>query len=205
VDPVLSAKAGALRAILQDIERSVPKDFRNLEELRAFLGRSALAPVVGHWTVDGQPVIEAERHAFTAYVAGLNDASLLRIPRIPYRRVLSESQRNRVTADVHRRWGFVWRGRGPNVFSHPYPPEALPADAVAFGLRYFRVRFGPEKLAAILMQRRAITRVFEISEVDLVAAYEMDPQLCSFHTIPDCCWTSRDGDWLVYGSHELAS
>jgi hypothetical protein len=194
-------------AILREIERTLPTDFATLEELRAFLNQVAATAQPPRGPLERPPERNAAGRAqFQTFLDGLSTADLAQVRPAPFRHVLGVSGRQKVMSQLRERWDIRW-GVWPedwqlHPFAQPGPPETLPPDLLSLRQADFHRRYGAERLIRLLQQRRGIPRVYEVTESHQAPVYEMDFRPCTFLSVPDCCWTSKSGDWVVYQSHE---
>jgi hypothetical protein len=114
-ESAMGARQASIGAILEAIERALPKDFRSSSGLRSWLlhvgreaqphgGRAAgvrdgevhrrFMPV--RWDVEDRAAAEDERGRYLAFVADLTLEQAATPGRVPYRHVMSDSQRRRV-------------------------------------------------------------------------------------------------------------
>ena len=187
-----------LEAILAEIERSVPSDFRSMDEIR---DRFLLAGQTAESMFTQPPneqialrVMSEERQLFCDYVRGLTSGDLRSVQPLPYQRVLSESESEGLRAKLKGRW------RACDGYWHPLSLEDMPPDVIAFQARYFDKEVGAVTFRRILADR-GINRVWELREWE--PDYEIDLELLDpVHAEVEQYYTSRELDWLVYVSHE---
>jgi hypothetical protein len=211
-----NATVAILRAILEEIERRVADDFRNLADTRAFLvaaGRDAKVVDYGvslgggrrrvsvhepDWNPEEIAARDQARAGYLDYVAHLSPEDAAGVPAAPYRRVMSESKRRRVARELSQRW----QADPSRHYWHPLWVEAVPAGVFAAQDWYFHKDVGAATLQGILL-RHGIARVWQISPGRVPPALELHPRLCTFSGT-EVYWSSRELDWLVYTSHEAS-
>jgi hypothetical protein len=209
-----NATVAILRAILEEIERRVADDFRDIAGTRAFLvaagqnakvvnygvslggGRRRVTVHEPDWNPEEIAACEEARAGYLIYVAHLSPEDAAGAPAAPYRHVMSESTRRRVARDLSQRW----KVDPSRHYWHPLWVEAVPAGVFAAQDWYFHKEVGAATLQEILL-RHGITRVWQITLARVPPTLELHPSLCTFSGI-EVYWSSREIDWLVYTSHE---
>ena len=216
-DRSIAVRAWLLAAVRDEIERSVPTDFRSADELRTFLGAAGQrARVIGGWTAEQGPDGEWVRHVqpppwdaaeqaaaataradYLEYVATVSEADAARAGPMPYRLVLSEAQVRRLRGACLRRWDAdPTRGYWFPLKEGDPPADTLIVDAFRCD-REFDFQAVRE-----LLRRRGVDRVWESSENwPLEPAVEMATRVCCFGG-RETMWSSDGLDWLIYASHE---
>ena len=184
--------------ILPEIESVVVDDFATTNDLRAFLltcARTApvYVPTAGS-TPERDQMISDERERFGSYLATLSPQELQRVPPLPYRRILTEREADRLWWRLERRWG-------PHRHGFWYPPEsvAAPDNTVAFNDEWFAL-YMPSGLRQILA-RRGVKRIWQLSTEG--PQYEMDLALLfSSYRQTEGYWIADKMEWVLYQSHE---
>lgn len=204
-----------VNAILVDIERTVPDDFRSATEARDYLlavgqratirdrqvswgwGEVKVQDKEPDWSEDQRAGLERTRTAYLMYIAGLTAEQAAQVKPVPYRQVMSASKRRRIWKHLAQRWDV-------DPLSHYWYPlwgDERPPDVLALQEFYFYKEVGVRTLQEIL-RHRGITRLWELNEQRLDPEYELDPRLCRFEAGVEMYWSSGELDWLVYISHE---
>jgi hypothetical protein len=188
-----------LNAILIDIERLRPEQFKSVkeaEELIGLAGRTAesLFTKSPHSEIQMKAMAE-EREAFCDYLSGVSEDTLENVPPLFYRRVLSQDESSAIWAEVKSRWGikdkWYW-----------YPLiEGAREDVIAVQDKYFHEEVGIKNLREILSRHDA--RVWELREGKGEPEYEMELSIFDpAYNGLEGYWSSEGMDWLIYASHE---
>lgn len=199
-DAVESIVLGAIQLAVEGV---VPNDFSSVADLRAFLLTTAR-------TVDAYPIRpqrltpeearsrqNAAREAFRQFIEGLSADALPAVEPLPYRRVLSLRECDRLWIRLKRRWDAP----KPTAFWYPLIEGPPPPYTQAFHERPFNAAIPPQRLQAILAHHR-IRRVYRL-HTGGHQHFEMDVSLLFPWGIGgEPYWTSEKMDWLLYLSHE---
>ncbi len=188
-----------LDAILVEVEKLTPDDARTADQMRGLLasaGRAAQSPFTQepHNDIEKR-VIAEERDLFCAYVSGISEEELRSAEPLPYRRVLSSEESQRLGSQLNQRWGV-----DREDYWHPLISEELPPSVVAFDANSVHEHV---PLAALhdILERRGVRRLWELHEYG--TEYELDLGLFApVYTGSEGYWTSIGMDWLMYASHE---
>ncbi len=173
-----------------------------MDEMRTFLlmcGRTATTyePTAG-WTLEETQVITAERDRFCSYVSTVRPQELQHVQPLPYERVLTERESNRLWGRLERRWGADRHG-----FWYPLNQIlAPPPQTVAFNEAWFALYLPPPRLRQILA-RRGVTRIWQLSTEG--EEYEMELALLfADGRQSEGYWMTDKMDWIIYQSHEAS-
>jgi hypothetical protein len=191
-----------LRAILAEVERSMPSELASLAEARVRLARAGetaeslftenpLGPVA-------RRAMAEERARFVRYVQTIPLAELEQVELLPFRRVLHPRELNRLWAEVEARWASkgTWY-----PCDRPWGAEP-PAHTVAFAADPFREATLQQSLREVLAAL-GTRRLWELRELPTEPSYELD--LVLFHPVyngSEGFWLDATLSWLVYASHE---
>lgn len=195
------AEEMASGAILLDVERVVPSDFASIAELRTFLLTAArtieVYPITNPTARYDQLVAEA-RESFQAYIAHLSPHDLHAIEPLPYRRVLTPPQWDRLWHRFVRRWGAH-----PDQWWYPLNGEPIPANVMLLQRWAFCDAILQEVLQGLFRQQH-IERLWELRRQWRLDQYEMDPALLELQgpQANEVFSTAGAMDWLLYSSHE---
>jgi hypothetical protein len=211
-----AATWGILAAILVEIERRDADAFGDVPATRAYLlaagqrardlnrevsrkgGEVRVTSSEPAWGPEGLAAREEARTSYLDHVARLPPEEAAGVPAVPYRRVPSESKRQKIGRELSERWHV-----DPlHHYWHPLRGEETPADVLAMQDWYFHRDVGVAILQGVLL-RHGVTRVWQINELRLPPEYELHPSLCEFRG-SETYWSSRGLDWLVYTSHEAS-
>lgn len=158
--------------------------------------RIALSPLLKEFknSTEATTALNDEAESFTRYVATLHPDDLRRVPPLPYRRVLLESEGNDLWKKLQRIWLVPSRG-------YWYPLSECPPnlDMIAFHDELWQSRDGTQLLRNMLrgkgIERCLVLREnppdFELESSSADPAYDGDE-----------CFITSDFEWLVYASHE---
>lgn len=184
-------------AIEIEVERLTGLEFSSLAETRKLLleaGGRALASLLPEFQRSSEACIalKDELKAFEFYIAGLEDMQLAHIEPLPYRRVLGESESERLWQHLRARWG---------VTGYWYPLSNCDprTNVIAFHQELWERRDGTSLLAQAT-QERAIETCFLLCEGP--PDYEIDRSLINPIYGGDESFVTSDFEWLVYSSHE---
>jgi hypothetical protein len=199
-DVEVRARRIILGDLLFQVEQVRPEDFPTLEALRLFL----LA--AGEQAADQEPRMDAallaamqvERAAFKGYIAGLTPVALAAVAPLPYRRVLTRPERERLWRRLERKW----RAR-PGDFWYPLRLMDPPGHVIALQEKWF-AQFVPPPVLREILTRQRVRRVWELDRtLGLAEQYELDTAwLIVEPRYDERYWTSEKMDWLLYASHE---
>ncbi len=188
-----------LAAILVEVERITPDDVRTADQMRSLLvsaGRTAESPFTQEPDNEIEKrVIAEERELFCGYISRISEDELRSVEPLPYRRVLSSEESQRLGSQLNQRWGV-----DREDYWHPLISEELPPSVVAFDAHSVQEQV---PLAALhdILDRRGIRRLWELHEYG--AEYEIDLELFApVYTGSEGYWTAGEMDWLMYASHE---
>jgi hypothetical protein len=186
-----------LDAIRVDLERLTGTEVGSLDEARetfALAGLTAESAFTSYDEHEAQAAVQEEREAFARFVREVPAAVLRAVEPLPYTRVLTLEEAERVWDAVESAWGL-----GRREYWYPLA-EIERADVEAFQAPYFLGAVTPERLRALLGER-GVTRVWELREGG--PEYELD--VAAFepeYNGAEGFWTSPSLDWIIYASHE---
>lgn len=186
-----------LDAIRTDVERLTGSDLQDLDEARelfALAGLTAENEFTSYDSPEAQAAVQEEREAFAAFVREVPVSVLSAVDPLPYARVLSPEESEKVWASVAQTWGL-------DAGRYWYPLAETDLDGVeAFQDSHFLKAIPPEWFGTVL-SGRGINRVWELREYG--PEYELDASALEPHyNGAEGFWTSADLDWLIYASHE---
>jgi hypothetical protein len=215
-ESALAARQAVVSAILERIERALPKNFRLASELCSWLFEVAQTVEVHggwkakahkgevtrkftptHWVAADRAAADAERLTFQDYVRNVSEAEAATIPRVPYRHAMSGMQRHRVERLLAERWDARPAERYWYPIDGPQPHD----DVLVLQDAFVYLEIGVPKLQQAVL-RRGVRSIWELNEFRLEPEYEIDPRLCRFYGGTEMYWFSRELDWLIYRSHE---
>ena len=190
------------KGIRIEVERLVPQSSRNLEELRSYLIRACdIAEARLHTELDNtiaRKALREECDDFRAYIRVLSKTDLASIAPLPFRRVLTEEESEKLWDQLKEAWAI---GEG---CWFPLRESPTPLNVLAFHVDYFEKMKGSELLHETF-KRRGVSRVFELNELGLD---EPDCEIELSILRPAYLWgseqycTGETVDWVVYASHE---
>ncbi len=185
-----------LEAILSGVESWVPDAHTSVEDGRTLL-RSIATIADNALAHAANPIehaaIEEEHRLYEEFVCSCDLGKCATLPRLPFRRVLSEAEHERIRDAFERHWG-VWYG-GEVDRSVPHPHVTLHSAAMD-------EPGAPEILRKALAQL-GVSRMMQLSESR--RGHEIDLEAADFvYDGDEHWWTSRGLAWMVYVSHELS-
>lgn len=185
------------RAIRIAIERLEPSAFADVEVARAAVAEAArsandefTSSSIG--PVDAEAMSE-ERQDFLLFLTSIAHADLRQVRPLPYRRVLSETESERVWAAVRSAWDIA------TDYWYPLSDSAR-ADVEAYDATAFATNV-PTEVLRDAIRRQGLGRVWELKEYgpEFEEAVELfDPT----YDGAEGYWCSERLDWIVYVSHE---
>lgn len=186
-----------LDAIRIDLERLTGSDVGNLADARetfALVGLTAENEFTSFDQPEARAAAQEEREAFERYVRNVSPADLREIKALPYARVLSADESEKVWLAVERAWGLRRR-------QYWYPlAKTDRADVEAYQAPYFQAAMSVDRLRSLLAER-GVARVWELRECG--PAYERDSAAVEIeYNGAEGYWTSGALDWIIYASHE---
>lgn len=187
-------------AIQVEVERIIPSEGKSVEDLRALLLKAAQL-AQGKLTAElknplAQTALAMEADEYRKFLRGLTEADLVAVQRLPYRRVLSAEESERIWAGLKDRWQIGGNYWFPLREGNP-PPNLMP-----FHEEFFHAMKGPDLLREALADR-GITRVFQLHEFG-PPDYEIELSIFESRYAGggEQYSTSESLDWLIYASHE---
>jgi hypothetical protein len=188
------------QAIQVEVERIIPSDAKSVEDLRAFLLKSAQSAQdklsAELKNLFAKTAIAKEADEYRKFLRGLTKEDLDAVQALPYRRVLIEQESERIWAGLKDRWDI-----GGNYW-FPLRECDPPSDVMPFHEECFHERHGLELLRKVLAER-GIIRVFQLHEFGS-PDYEVELSIFEprYAGGGEQYSTSKSLDWLVYASHE---
>ncbi len=185
-----------LGAIQTDIERLTGRDLGTIDEARetvALAGLTAQNDFTDPMGTIDEAAMQEERQLFAEYVRAVSCADLEAAPRLPYRRVISEKEADKLRNQLTSEWGVS--------DGHWYPlAEKSHENIEAYQDRHFQQNIRTEDLRQML-RSRGIGRVFEVREYG--PSYELDVELFEpEYNGAEGYWVSDNLGWVMYASHE---
>ncbi len=187
-----------LNAINEEVTRYVPEDFPSLEEARyrlADVGQTAQNQFTRSLNAMAiaKSVMQEERIKFSHFVNSISLESLHSVVPLPYHRILSDTECQKIRETLKSRWGV-------DKYHYWLPlngEQELPSICV-FDKTYFDRDIGEQVIRDILASH-GISRVWELRESG--QCYEIDLTSAVFQYDGDeNYWTSSEMDWLLYVS-----
>lgn len=184
-------------AIEIEVERITGQQFRSVEEARKLLleaGNRAFSSLLHEFqrSPEACAALTDEWKAFEAYISGVDAVQLARIEPLPYRRVLTASESERLRRELSTRWGA-------KDYWYPLAECEPHTNVVAFHEELWANRNGTSLLLQAIHER-AIERCFALLEGS--ADYEIARSLVDPTYRRDEAFVTSDFEWLVYSSHE---
>lgn len=186
-----------LNAIRVELDRIDPVALVDLESTRALVLDAGMNAQDG-FTRDPIGSIDAaamsdEREAFCSYIRGLTDSDLVAAQPLPYNRVLTVCESERLWQLLRERWKIS------EGYWYPLTERSL-KDIEAFQDRYFH-DFCSSFALDELLSSHGVTRVWELREYG--PEYEQDLSVFDPHyNGAEGYWSSGDLEWIIYASHE---
>ena len=191
------------QAIQVEVERTIPSSVESLEQMRELLFQVTQPPEKKLKAALNNPLasnaLAAEAHDFRAYIRALMDTDLRDIEPLPYRRVLSTLESERLWELLRTRWGV-----GDEHYWFPLRKGDAPSNVVAFHEDLFSLRRGAELLKQALREG-GIERAFQLHEfAPPDPDYEIEISILepSYARSGEQYSTSDSADWVAYASHE---
>lgn len=182
-----------LMAILSEVERFIPADFKTESDARALLSTAAGTAESVFTKSDNEIAIDAmdeERAQFRKFIGSIELDACAALSPLPFRRVLAKEEHDALHSAFRAKWGNWYGGCA----------ESDPSDCVTLHVAAMDDPDSYSKLRKALIDR-GITRVFELRESG--NGYELDVEAAGFlYTGDEGFWTSGDLSWMVYASHE---
>jgi hypothetical protein len=140
--------------------------------------------------------IREEAEDFRVYVETLTPEDLVQVEALPYRRVLSKEECERLWAELRKIWSI---GDG---YWFPLKEGPVPSNVLAFHTDYFESINGQALLREAL-ELRGTSRVFLLHEFgDPEYEIELSIYEPGYGDGGEQYSTSKETDWMVYASHE---
>lgn len=191
------SRYNVLGAILIEIERFRPEEFKTLDEARSFF-KLVVNEAQSMFTDSpssniARMAMREEREALGKFIDDLTEQDLSAIEPLFYRRVLSNEESKLVRGKLQRRWEI------PKHYWYPLAVEQ-PENVEAFLDDFFEKEIGANKLREIL-QKHAVNRIYEIREDMLDYEFELSV-LDPYYNGAEGFWCDKNFDWVIYASHE---
>jgi hypothetical protein len=183
-----------------EIERLVVDSKTSLSEIKArLIAASEKAHTNLHTKLTNKLARQAlreEAEDFKAHVEAVNPADLAQVEPLPYRRVLSKEETERLWGELKKVWGV---GGG---YWYPLKEGPMPPDSLVFHTDYFQSING-EALLREALQRRGISRVLLLHEFG-DPEYEIELGIFEpgYKDGGEQYSTSEQVSWMVNASHE---
>ncbi len=185
-----------LNAIRVEVERLDPAAIDSLAIMRqrlASVGDTADDPFTRKDTNAIEAAAQAEERAkFVSFVSSLNEADLMSVEALPYRRTLRDDEIPRLLDRLRASWGaaFPW-----------YPLTGhKPPSCEVFQARPFGDEIDVRTLRK-LIKGLAVGHVWEVREGP--PSFEVDLEACDpFYNGAEAFWFTNTLDWVIYASHE---
>lgn len=183
-----------LSAILDEIERWVPEDFKTLEEARELLIEAARTAADAMSRNIKHPIGVAaqaeERASVERYLRESTEEDWYAAEPLPFNRTLASTEAEALYERFKRRWG-VWYAAGSNL--HELPPNLTLHTEVVSKLP---VRAALQAFFA----SGGITRVFLLAETG--PSYEIEIGKIELLHGNETSWVPLDCEWMINTSHE---
>lgn len=185
------------QAVEIEVERLRTEDLGSVERAQALIleaGDSAFSLLCEEFKDKSEALtaLADECKAFKDYLVSLDPTEIAGTDPLPYRRVLSKSESDRLRGELKTLWG---------VSGYWYPLAKCSSDlsVIAFHEELWERRDGKSQLLRAL-QERAVERCFLFLQgpVD----YEIERSLVDARYAGDESFITSDFEWLVYSSHE---
>jgi len=199
------ARMDMLDVIQIEIERLVPADFKHLKEARIRLCQVAEeGPCSPRLVVrrDGAPEIMKEESAdLIAYLQGVPANDLWNVPPLPFRRTLSDAERDAIWESLAERWHFERNG-----YFYPMEDRSTPDRMVAFkGSAFASSDAGPAALVRRILREWKTRHIWHLWAGRAFRGADCEADLDLLHPVSlafEAYWTDSSYDWLIYTSHE---
>jgi hypothetical protein len=186
-----------LNAILIEVERYRPEDFKTFEEAKHFICLIANeAQSVSTKPPNGniqQKAMDEERDKLCKFINQLTEEDLSSVEPLFYRRVLSNDERQKIWSELKSKW---------KISDHYWYPLSLekPESVEAFQDSYFEREVGVGKLREILINH-GVENVWEIREDEI--DFELELSIFEpYYNGAEGFWCDSKFDWIIYASHE---
>jgi hypothetical protein len=183
-----------------EIERLVADSRMSLAEMRKHLIAASDKAEAGLQTELtnklARNAIHEEAEDFRVYMETLKPEDLAQVQALPYRRVLSKEESERLWRQLRKVWGV---GDG---YWFPLKDGPAPSDVLAFHTDYFESING-EALLREALEQQGISRLFLLHEFgDPEYEIELNIYEPGYRDGGEQYSTSEKSDWMVYESHE---
>jgi hypothetical protein len=204
-DITYSSRRAVVEAVLVEVERLTPADFRSRGHAALrLIETSQIAQ--NHRTEQKMwqtppylPAMQEERDRFADALrlfAAQADWKRWRVEPLPYRRTLPSEERKRLMAKLKEQWSLTGKWWIPfEKYDLPYETVVVDSQAVSQELGYTKLKQ--------IFACSGVERVFELWEIE----NEPDREIALDLWEPSSAWAQRywcsDAlDWLVYTTHE---
>lgn len=183
-----------LGAVLHDMERWVPDASVSVDDARKLLADIA-ATAQSAFTHSSNPIevraMEDERRLFKEFIGSCDIGLCATLPRMPFRRVLTDDEHAKLRAAFDGRWGMWYGGEVDRPVTPPH--VTLHTAAMDAPGAYDTLRSALAELG--------VSRVLELRESG--HGHEIDLASADFvYDGDESWWTSSGLTWMVYASHE---
>ena len=185
-----------LDAILIEVEKFRPDEFRSLDEAKRFMTLLADETQDSSYAPQKDEIekraIKEERIALGKFIEQISEVDLSSVEPLFYRRVLSKEKSQSIREQLNLRW---------KVKGYWYPLAIeKPNNVEGFQDSYFEKEVGTERLQEIL-HNHGIEKIYEIREYG--ANYEMELSVFEqYYSGAEGFWCDEKFDWIIYASHE---
>jgi len=190
----LFPRSNVAAAILGELERLTGRAGDDLPELRArliMIGREAESQLTqGDLPAVALDAMQAEREHFIQFIGEIGEEALAQVQPLPWRRRLSEEEREAVREALFRHWNFqgdYWN-----------PLEALSPHPVRWAERQHLSEADAECLRSVI-RRHAGSLLYEIAEDG--SDTEIEPALLHLQG-EEMLYCDPGYSWILYCSHE---
>lgn len=186
-----------LNAVLFEIERFRPEEFKSLEDAKGAFKIVASEAQSIFTKPPNEEIAEKamleEREKLCKYIDGQNEQDLSSVEPLFYRRTLSDEESKSVRKKLTSRWEL------PENYWYPLTIEK-PENVEAFQDAYFEKEIGAEKLQKILSEHK-VEKIYEIREDGLDYEFELSV-FEPYYNGAEGFWCDTNYDWIIYASHE---
>ena len=187
-----------LDAILFEVERYRPEEFKTLDEAKRFFclvasDAESIFTKPPNGTIEESVMIE-ERNKLSKFINELTHNDLKTVEPLFYRRVLSDEESKAIKDKLRQIWEIPEE--------HYWYPLSLekPNNVEAFQDAYFEREIGAEKLQEIL-SKHEVKKVWEIREDGKDCEMELSV-FKPYYNGAEGFWCDDKFDWVIYASHE---
>lgn len=187
-------------AILNEIERLEPHSVTNADALRPALTSAGLQAETALTANAGLPAaarsaMAEEREAFRDFIQSFPEVELDAVEPLPLRRVFGMEELSKIWTHLAEKWdakpGHGW---------WPLRDGTAPSGLIVFHTDWF----DDAKVTVLreLLSAHGIRSVWEVREFGEWGCEKEVSSVEPFYNGEEGYWTSEEGDWLIYASHE---